>query len=36
MDRTDVTNTEFAEFVKATGYVTIAERTATGEDFPQI
>src|SRR5215472_1878355 len=27
MDKTDVTNTQFAEFVKATGYLTIAERT---------
>jgi formylglycine-generating enzyme len=34
MDKTDVTNAQFAEFVKATGYVTIAERTPTAEDFP--
>jgi formylglycine-generating enzyme len=34
MDRTDVTNAQFAEFVKATGYVTIAERTPTAEEFP--
>jgi formylglycine-generating enzyme required for sulfatase activity len=34
MDRTDVTNAEFAEFVNATGYVTIAERTPKAEDFP--
>ena len=34
MDRTDVTNAEFAEFVRATGYVTIAERTPTAEEFP--
>jgi formylglycine-generating enzyme len=34
MDKTDVTNAEFAEFVKATGYVTIAERTPTAEEFP--
>jgi formylglycine-generating enzyme required for sulfatase activity len=26
MDRTEVTNTQFAAFVKATGYVTVAER----------
>lgn len=26
MDRTEVTNDEFAEFVRATGYVTVAER----------
>ncbi|HUO34143.1 MAG TPA: formylglycine-generating enzyme family protein [Candidatus Acidoferrum sp.] len=34
MDKTDVTNAEFAEFVKATGYVTIAERKPRAEDFP--
>jgi formylglycine-generating enzyme required for sulfatase activity len=34
MDRTEVTNRQFAEFVKATGYVTVAERTPTAEDFP--
>jgi formylglycine-generating enzyme len=34
MDETDVTNEEFARFVKATGYVTIAERTPTAQDFP--
>lgn len=34
MDETDVTNEEFAEFVKATGYVTIAERKPRSEDFP--
>jgi len=34
MDRTDVTNDEFARFVKATGYVTVAERTPRAEDFP--
>jgi formylglycine-generating enzyme required for sulfatase activity len=34
MDKTDVTNKEFARFVKATGYVTIAEQTPTAEDFP--
>ena len=34
MDRTDVTNAQFAQFVKATGYVTIAERTPTAEEFP--
>ena len=34
MDRTDVTNEEFARFVKATGYVTIAERTPAAEEFP--
>ena len=34
MDRTDVTNAEFEKFVKATGYVTIAEQKPRGEDFP--
>jgi formylglycine-generating enzyme required for sulfatase activity len=34
LDKTDVTNREFAEFVKATGYVTVAERTPRREDFP--
>ncbi len=34
MDKTDVTNAQFAEFVKATGYVTIAEKTPSPEDYP--
>jgi sulfatase modifying factor 1 len=34
MDATDVTNAEFEKFVKATGYVTIAERAPTKEEFP--
>jgi formylglycine-generating enzyme len=34
MDATDVTNEKFERFVKATGYVTIAERTPTREEFP--
>jgi formylglycine-generating enzyme required for sulfatase activity len=34
MDATDVTNDEFEKFVKATGYVTIAERVPTKEEFP--
>jgi formylglycine-generating enzyme len=34
MDKTDVTNAEFARFVKATGYVTVAERKPRAEDFP--
>ena len=34
MDRNDVTNAEFAKFVKATGYVTVAERKPRAEDFP--
>jgi formylglycine-generating enzyme required for sulfatase activity len=34
MDRTEVTNEQFAKFVSATGYVTIAERAPTREEFP--
>jgi formylglycine-generating enzyme required for sulfatase activity len=34
MDKTDVTNAEFAKFVSATGYVTVAERKPRAEDFP--
>ena len=34
MDATEVTNRQFAEFVVATGYVTIAEQTPRAEDFP--
>jgi formylglycine-generating enzyme len=34
MDATDVTNDEFAAFVKATRYVTVAERTPLAKDFP--
>ena len=34
MDKTDVTNAQFAKFVKAAGYVTVAERTPRAEDFP--
>ena len=34
MDATPVTNAEFEKFVKATGYLTIAERTPTKEEFP--
>ena len=34
MDRVEVTNRQFAEFVKATGYVTVAERTPTAAEFP--
>jgi sulfatase modifying factor 1 len=36
MDATEVTNEEFASFVKATGYVTVAERKPTREEFPQV
>jgi formylglycine-generating enzyme required for sulfatase activity len=34
MDTTDVTNERFEKFVKTTGYVTIAERAPTKEEFP--
>jgi formylglycine-generating enzyme len=34
MDATEVTNDDFARFVRATGYVTIAERTPTAQEFP--
>ena len=34
MDRTEVTNAQFAAFVTATGYVTAAERTPRAADFP--
>src|SRR5262245_61993364 len=34
MDATPVTNEQFEKFVKTTGYVTIAERTPTKEEFP--
>jgi formylglycine-generating enzyme required for sulfatase activity len=34
MDRTEVTNAQFAAFVAATGYVTVAERKPRAEDFP--
>jgi sulfatase modifying factor 1 len=34
MDRTDVTNAEFERFVKASGYVTVAERKPRAEDYP--
>lgn len=34
MDKTEVTNADFEKFVKATGYVTIAEIKPRAEDFP--
>jgi len=34
MDKTEVTNEKFEQFVKATGYVTIAEQKPTQEEFP--
>ena len=34
MDKTDVTNEQFAQFVGATGHITVAERKPRAEDFP--
>jgi formylglycine-generating enzyme len=34
MDRTEVTNEEFDRFVRATGYVTVAEKKPDAKDFP--
>ncbi len=34
IDKTEVTNAQFAAFVKATTYVTVAERKPTAEEFP--
>ncbi|OAI44168.1 sulfatase-modifying factor 1 [Nitrospira sp. SCGC AG-212-E16] len=34
MDKTEVTNGQFAKFVKATKYVTLAENAPRAEDFP--
>ncbi len=36
MDATELTNQEYENFVKATGYVTIAERTPTRQEFPDV
>ena len=36
MDRTEVTNDEFAEFVKATGYITAAERELDAASNPDV
>jgi formylglycine-generating enzyme len=36
MDRYEVTNEEFAAFVRATGYVTIAERPLDPNEFPNL
>jgi formylglycine-generating enzyme len=36
MDKTEVTNQQFAQFVKATGYVTVAEKQPDPKDFPGI
>ncbi len=34
MDKTEVTNEQFEKFVNATGYITVAEKTPTQEEFP--
>jgi len=34
MDKTELTNEEFEKFIKATGYITVAERVPTQEEFP--
>ena len=36
MDEHEVTNAEFAKFVKATGYITIAERPLDPTDYPGV
>ena len=36
MDKTEVTNKQFAAFVKATGYVTVAEIKPSAEEFPGV
>ena len=35
IDKTEVTNAEFKEFVDETGYVTLAERSFKKEDYPE-
>jgi sulfatase modifying factor 1 len=36
MDRTEVTNAQFARFVEATGYVTVAEQQPNPKEFPDV
>ncbi len=36
IDQTEVTNAQFAAFVKATGFVTDAEKTPTAQDLPGV
>lgn len=36
MDKTPVTNAQYAEFVKATGYVTVAERKPNPKEYPGV
>lgn len=35
MDEHEVTNAEFASFVTATGYITVAEQVPTSQEFPE-
>lgn len=36
IDKTEVTNEQFEKFVKATGYITVAERKPDPKDFPGV
>ena len=36
MDQTEITNAQFAKFVQATGYVTVAERPLSKSQFPDL
>lgn len=36
MDETEVTNAAFAAFIKATGYITVAERKPSAHEFPYL
>ncbi len=36
IDRHEITNAEFRQFVEATGYQTIAERPLSKEQFPEL
>lgn len=36
IDKTELTNDDFAKFVRATGYVTVAERRPKASDFPGV
>ena len=36
MDKTPITNAQYARFVKETGYVTVAERPLSPKDFPGV
>src|SRR5688572_29827732 len=36
VDKTEVTNEEFEKFIRATGYVTVAERKPEAKDYPGV